>query len=243
MKKRLLFTFLGLFLLFTACNPPESQNSDAGSATVEDSNSAEPGPDSEPESEAEANRSPAPDSRKKELLSSLVGEHKLADISGFAGANTMYDFAENDGEWSASGSSNYGGMREGYEIELSEEQQNKLKTTKITVAADLDITFSCGGKTYFTAPFKAAGMEYLLKGSPADYHLALSENLTPETTFLDGILYLYARDSIPASEIAEADITEVYADALVLKYYENPGEFELVMIYGGCCDNAIYTFR
>ena len=55
----------------------------------------------------------------KEILSKLVGERYLESISGFAGANALYDYEKKNGKWTASGSSINAGTREGYKITIS----------------------------------------------------------------------------------------------------------------------------
>ena len=67
-------------------------------------------------------------SEKKNTLIKLKGDHKLNSISGFMGANTIVDYIIENGKWTASGSSNMGGMREGYDIELTKDDLKKLKS-------------------------------------------------------------------------------------------------------------------
>ena len=105
-------------------------------------------------------------SQKKSTLIKLKGEHKLSSISGFMGVNTMLDYYIENGKWIASGSSNSGGMREGYDIELSKEDLKKLQSMKIFVSDDLSISLICDNKEYFKSPFQEDEMNYLLKKTP-----------------------------------------------------------------------------
>ncbi len=184
-----------------------------------------------------------PISKKKEVLTNLIGEYKLNSISGSMGMNGMFDFFQENGKWTASGSANSGGMREGYDIEIAKEDLQKLKSMKIIVDKDLKVSFSCNGKMYFVSPFKEDGMNYLLKGSPKDYSSSLSEKLKAESTFLDDYLYLYAKDKIAETDLEFVQFVGIIADAVVLKYNVKTKEFELILFYGACCDNAIFVFK
>ena len=89
---------------------------------------------------------------KKEILSTLVGEHYLESISGFAGANTLYDYVKKNGKWTASGSSINRGMREGYKISISAQDLTRLNTMKLILNPDLSLQLYVGNKLIITAP-------------------------------------------------------------------------------------------
>lgn len=182
-------------------------------------------------------------SLKKRTLTNLTGEYKLNSIVGATGANTMLDYFVEKGRWTASGSSINDGMREAYDIELSKNDRLKLQTMKIVVGEDLSVALHCNNIAYFNAPFQEEGMTYILRNSPKEYSSYMSESLKKTTTFLEDYLYLYAKDQINESEIRNVDIAEIGADALVIKYNTKTKEFEVVLFYGDCCDNVIYTFK
>jgi hypothetical protein len=89
----------------------------------------------------------------KEILSKQIGEHYLESISGFAGANTLFDYEKKNGKWTASGSSNNGGMREGYKITISAQDLSRLNTMKLVLNSDLSLQLYVGNKLIITAPF------------------------------------------------------------------------------------------
>lgn len=89
----------------------------------------------------------------KEILSKLVGEHYLESISGFAGANTLFDYEKKNGKWTASGSSNNGGMREGYKIPITAKDLSRLNTMKLILNPDLSLQLYVGNKLIITARF------------------------------------------------------------------------------------------
>ena len=180
---------------------------------------------------------------KAALLQSLVGEYYLESISGFAGANTMMDYYLEDETWAASGSSNNGGQREGYDIELSSDDLERLASAKIVVSSDLSVHYSCKGVSYFKAPFQADRMTYKLQGAPEDFIMGVPEGLEASTTFLEGSLMLYAEDNIPEEKMKPIDIAEVWADAVVIGYDLVDSAFVMSLFYGDCCDNSTYTFR
>jgi hypothetical protein len=182
-------------------------------------------------------------SEKKSTLIKLKGDHKLNSISGFMGANTIVDYVIENGKWTASGSSNMGGMREGYDVELTKDDLKKLQTMKIVVSDDLSVSLYCNNKEYFKAPFKEEGFSYSLKKSPKEYSSHMSENLKANSTFIDDYLYFYVKDNFKESELENLDIVGVLADAVVIKYNTKTNEFEMSLFYSACCDNSIYLFK
>ncbi len=182
-------------------------------------------------------------SEKKSTLIKLKGDHKLKSISGFMGANTMVDYSIENGKWTASGSSNMGGMREGYDIDLTKDDLKKLQTMKIVVSDDLSVSLYYNNKEYFKAPFKEDGLSYSLKKSPKEYSSHMSENLKANSTFIDDYLYFYAKDNFKETELENLDIVGVLADAVVIKYNTKTNEFEMSLFYSACCDNSIYLFK
>lgn len=89
----------------------------------------------------------------KEILSKLVGEHYLESISGFAGANTLFDYEKKNGKWTASGSSINRGRREGYKITISAQDLSRLNTMKLVLNSDFSAQLYVGNKLIITAPF------------------------------------------------------------------------------------------
>lgn len=181
-------------------------------------------------------------SAKKSTLKGLIGEYKLISIEGFTGANTMMDYFIQKGKWVASGSSNSGGMREGYDIDISKDELVSLQTMKIVVAGDLSVTLFCENKAYFKAAFQEDGMTYLLKNTPKDY-IKMEESLKKTTVFIDAYLYLYAKDNLIETEISPLNIAGVNADVVVIKYNTKTKQFEMDLFYGDCCDSSSYIFK
>lgn len=96
---------------------------------------------------------------KKEILSTLVGEHYLESISGFAGANTLYDYVKKNGKWTASGSSINRGVRETYKISISAQDLSRLNTMKLVLNPDFSIQIYAGNKLIITAPSTKNNLE------------------------------------------------------------------------------------
>lgn len=182
-------------------------------------------------------------SRKKELLTSLIGDHNLDYIEGLMGANTMVEYIIHDAVWSASSSSNVGGEREVYPMALSNEDQKQINSMNISVAENLTVTFSCGGKDYFSVPFAEDEMSFILMRPVENFDSVIPEALKESTTFINNDLYLYVNDGFAVNELSGADILEIEADAAMLSYNETSKSFELSLFYGECCDTGIYKFK
>lgn len=219
--------FIPILCVLTACGNSDSQESTSGDSSDEILKTTE---NSDPVSE------------KETLLRSLVGEHKLISVSALTGANTMIEYTLDEGTWSAAGSSNVGGMREGYDLELSQHDLDRLNSAKIVVTSDLTVYFSCMDKQYFNTPFDAEGMTYLLKTPAQDFYGMVPEALEAETTFLNDYLYLYAEDQIDEELIGAIDVVEVFADAVIVAC-SSAGQFEMSLFYGDCCDQSTYVFE
>ena len=182
-------------------------------------------------------------SSKKLILSEGIGEYKLNSISSLMGMNSLLDHQIENDKWIASGSSNSGGMREGYDIDLSEDDLAKLNSMSIIISNDLTLSLSCNGTTFFNTPFKEDGMSYFLNKAPSEYSSYMSENLTENNTIIDEYLYLYAKDKIAEADLEFLQFVGILADAAVLKYNTKTKEFELTIFYGECCDNATFIFK
>jgi hypothetical protein len=182
-------------------------------------------------------------SSKKLILSEGIGEYKLNSISSLMGMNSLLDHQIENDKWIASGSSNSGGMREGYDIDLSEDDLAKLNSMSIIISNDLTLSLSCNGTTFFNTPFKEDGMSYFLNKAPSEYSSYMSENLTENNTIIDEYLYLYAKDNCEESELSFINIAGISADAVVIKYDFKVKKFEMVLFYGDGFDKSTYIFE
>lgn len=181
----------------------------------------------------------APPSLKRKLLTSLVGTHQLSAISASSGANTLLDFYKENGKWKADGSSIHEGTREGFDIELIQDDYDKLASYAITVQADLTVVISCKNKPYFTIPFNDNGMLFDL--NTANDYLMLPPNLSETTTFQADKLFLFATDKITEAVSSELTVNEMYiGNAAYLFYDSKEKTFELFFFNG---DPTSFVFR
>lgn len=189
------------------------------------------------------NQEPVPMSKKKELLTKLIGTHKLNSIEGFVGANGMVSYSKEKNGWYGEYSGLIDGMRESEAIENSAEEKKMLNSMAIVVKEDLTVAVSEGTKELFVVPFKEDGLDYFLKKSPKEYSSYMSDKLNPQATFLDGKLYLLAKDGLKSSSLGNMDIVTAVADGIVLTVDEATSKFQMNLFYGDCCDNATYVFE
>lgn len=181
----------------------------------------------------------APPSLKRKLLTSLVGTHQLSAISASSGANTLLDFYKENGKWKADGSSIHEGTREGFDIELIQDDYDKLASYAITVQADLTVVISCKNKPYFTIPFNDNGMLFDL--NTANDYLILPPNLSETTTFQADKLFLFATDKIAEAVSSELTVNEMYiGNAAYFLYDSKEKTFELFFFNG---DPTSFVFQ
>ena len=230
MKKTIFASILIYSFSLVSCGPSEKE----GPSSTK----------SEPEEQVDENSPEEAEemSRKKELLNSLVGIHTLESIEGLMGVNTMVDYSIHDAVWLASGSSNSGGTREAYPIELTNEDQKDINSLQISVSEDLTITFSASGKKCFSVPFSEE-LKLSLKKPVGDYNSVITDKISSATTFINEDLYLFAKDGFDEGALTGADILDIGADAVMLTYNESSKSFELSIFYADCCDAGIYTFK
>lgn len=181
----------------------------------------------------------APPSLKRKTLTSLVGTHRLMAISASAGANTLLDFYKENGKWTADGSSIHEGTREGFDIELIQDDYDKLASYTITVQADLTVVIACKNKPYFTIPFNDNGMLFDL--NTANDYLMLPPNLSETTTFQADKLFLFATDKIAETVSSELTVNEMFiGNAAYLFYDIKEKTFELFFFNG---DPTSFVFQ
>ena len=92
-------------------------------------------------------------------------------------------------------------------------------------------------------PFKEDGMQYLLASPASEYVTRIFDNIDAETTFIDGILYLLARDRFPAGDIEIVDILHIEANSILLPYHESSRAFKMRVDSADFGDTATYTFK
>ncbi len=181
----------------------------------------------------------APPSLKRKTLTSLVGTHPLMAISASAGANTLLDFYKENGKWTADGSSLHQAQREGFDIELIQDDYDKLASYTITVQADLTVVIACKNKHYFTIPFNDNGIFFDL--NTANDYLMLPPNLSETTTFQADKLFLFATDKITEAVSSELTVNEMFiGNAAYLFYDSKEKTFELFFFNG---DPTSFVFR
>ncbi len=235
MKKTLFFSILVTILFFSSCGNERSTEESSNTETSSENTSS----DDDNTNEVSVEEM----SRKKELLTSLIGNYTLDYIEGAMGANGMVEYTLHDAEWRALASSIEEGVREAYDFDLTSADQKKINSMLISVSDDLTVTFSSNGKDYFSVLFSEEGMSYNLAKPVADYYSVIPEALTPTTKFVNSDLYLYAEDGFKEGELEGADILDIGADAMMLTYNESSKSFELSIFYADCCDTGIYTFK
>jgi len=154
---------------------------------------------------------------KANILEALIGEHKLQSANALLGANTMVDYYIEDGQWYASGSANEGGERFGYDIDLDEDELDKLQTMKIVVDDDLTVNLYCQGEPIFRIPFIEDGMDFNLE-KPVEDYIMMPEGLSEETLVEGSYLYIYALDMLSEDIMDMIDVLGVYGDVVVIRY-------------------------
>jgi hypothetical protein len=181
----------------------------------------------------------APPSLKRKTLTSLVGTHPLMAISASAGANTLLDFYKENGKWVADGSSIHQAQREGFDIELIQDDYDKLASYTITVQTDLTVVISCKNKPYFTIPFNDNGI--LFDINTANDYLMLPPKLSETTTFQADKLYLFATDKITEAVSSELTVNEMFiGNAAYLFFDSKEKTFELFFFNG---DPTSFVFQ
>lgn len=182
---------------------------------------------------------------KKEIhLEKLIGKHALENISGFMGANSMIDIYKENGQWIFSGSSNEGGVREGWNNEFSSEQIEKLNTFFIEIKEDLTVIVSCNGKIFLEIPFSENGMVMSLKPDREYVKFdVFPEEISSENGFHNGVYYLLADDHFAEGFLKPLDVADLINPDFALLMVSEKGEISLNLRFGDCCDNYFYTFK
>lgn len=180
---------------------------------------------------------------KQALLIDLQGKHPLSSITGFAGANTMYDYLKKGDTWFAEGSSIHHGRREPFDIELDAEDVLVLEGLQISVQKDLSVDIMVNDTSIISIPFNPDGMRIELSQKPEAYIMGVPDSLGPSTTLINDMLYLATKDEVKGNILAPIDLVIGIADAYTLAYNVLENQFELTLFFADCCDNAIYLFK
>jgi hypothetical protein len=181
--------------------------------------------------------------RKEGLLIDLQGKHSLSSISGFSGANTLYDYTKTNDIWDAGGSSIHQAKREPFNIPLDTKQQALLNGLEIHVQKDLSIVVRANDTLILSIPFNPNGPLINLSGNTEGYVLRVPDSLNSSTAFVNEVLYLAVVDVIKGNMLSPIDVVIGISDAYKLTYNVLERQFELTLFYSNCCDNAIYLFN
>lgn len=184
-------------------------------------------------------------SEKFKLLTSMIGKHELSYIDGMVGMNSMFNFSSKDGVWKGEGSSNEGGERDGYDIEIGNMQLKKLKSLSIVVSEDLTVTLEGNGKTYCVIPYDENLKELKLDNSKEymEYDV-IPKDLSEEKSVFNSWHYLLVRDDLSKDLLYDINAAGAFdADYICIKVSENLKEFQMEMRAGACCDQATYVFK
>ena len=181
--------------------------------------------------------------RKEALLQALKGKHSLSAISGFSGANTMYDYTQTNQVWDAHGSSIHQARREPFDIVLDAEEVSILQGLQISVQKDLSVDVMVNDTSIISIPFNPNGLLLELSRKPEAYIMGVPDSLTPSTTLINELLYLATRDQLGGNALSPIDLVIGIADAYTLAFNVIENRFELTLFYADCCDNATYLFK
>ena len=191
-----------------------------------------------------ANDSSSPFSSKKQILSFLVGEYSLDNISGLMGGNTLFDTYRNEQDnWASNYSVNEQGTREVYEDKLLQSDRDLLGNLRIYVDSNLNITLKSGSKIIFSSKFIEKGMDYkIVKPNDSELNEDIS-SLNPSSIFQDERLLIYARNGVELDSNLHGNFHIVTSDIIILSYNLFDAVFELYITANECCDNNSLIFK
>ena len=182
-------------------------------------------------------------SEKQALLIDLQGKHPLSSISGFSGANTMYDYLQEGDKWIAKGSSIHQGRRTPFDIELDTRENRILDGLQVYVKNDLSIAVLIEDSVVLSIPFNKSGPFIHLSGNTEEYVLRIPDSLNANSTIINDVLYIAIEDEVSNATLSPIDLVIGISDAYKLTYNIIEDKFELTLFYADCCDNAIYVFK
>lgn len=180
---------------------------------------------------------------KVSVLQDLVDEFKLVSVGGISSVNSeLYSYSIVNGKWVGAKSQLSDSISKEENFEVISEIETKLKNLKIVVNKNLSINFQFNDKIILKIPFKGNGMYYKRRVLNHTTTLgALFQDLNKLSTFIDGELFLYAKDMMNYDIYQPYDLIETGGDAYVLSYHIKNKEFRLFM--GNIIDNSYYTFK
>ncbi|MEK2604868.1 DUF4847 domain-containing protein [Burkholderia arboris] len=176
---------------------------------------------------------------KREILTQAIGTYVLDSISGFGGANGMWDSWRDKGRWKSNISAIAMARREFSDVNLTREDLHRLDSMTVTVDRALATHLSVDGKVLLSIPYRDAGMQYEL-GRPHDDTAALS----PATTVHDEHLYLLARDEIDfVPAMSGRFLPNDHLDVATISYAVVDKTFDVSLQDSNCCSGTVFTFR
>jgi hypothetical protein len=186
---------------------------------------------------------PVPTRSKRAALTKAIGTHALESISGFSGANTLYDVAKEHGRWTATTSMNIGGTRQASSLHLTRQDVEAFGAMRVEVDGALTVRVLAKGKTLLETPFDESHMDYRFHAAHDD-RSELSK-LQPSTRFVDDQLMLSLVDGVKYSDVFATKTGFIDADSaagpVTLSYAPADDSFEMHLYGASCCSE--YDFR
>jgi hypothetical protein len=180
---------------------------------------------------------------KHEILTRAIGTYTLDHISGWGGANGMWETWRDGGVWSSNQSSIYMARREFSDVSLTKADLHRLNTLTVKVDRALTTRLSVDGKVLLTIPY-GAGMQYEMT---QDHDSTVGDELkmlSPSTTVHDERLYLLARDAIDfVPAMSGSFLPNDSLDIATMSYSVVDKTFDVDLQDGKCCGGTIFTFR
>jgi hypothetical protein len=221
MTKITLFLFSSLIITATSCST-ETKNE-----SVSDKTEVTQGQNNTP--------------NKKEILENAKGVYYLNSISGFAGANHMYETSKENNIWVSSESAIVYGTRASDDYKLSKQDITLLNSIRIEIDNELTIRLFSEENQLLASSFIENGMDYRVKEKRVEEMNEEISKLSPTTIIQDKKYIIIADDEIDFSKFIKGNFRINTTDDLILSYSPDEKSFILDIISADPPDrNTLY---
>ena len=180
---------------------------------------------------------------RREIVTGTVGDYALASITGYGGANAMWETWKTKKGWDSSVSSISLAMRQSSDNVLTPADKRLLDSLTIRVRPDLTTQLLARGRVILAIPYSDRGAQFnVTSEANAEVRNSLEKQWT-EARLEDETLYLLAQDGVDFSRHIAGNFEGVVGDVVLVRYAIPNDSFTVEFMDGQCCNSSTFTFK
>lgn len=180
---------------------------------------------------------------RRDIVSGTVGNYALVSITGYGGANAMWETWKTKKGWESSVSSISLAVREASDNVLTPADKRLLDSLTIRVRPDLTTELLARGRVILAIRYSDRGAQFDVTSEANDKVRRSLEKPWAEARLEDETVYLLAQDGVDFSRHISGNFEGVVGDVVLVRYAIPNDSFTVEFMDGQCCNSSTFTFK